>query len=134
MIEKIEWKGKTLALILRGTYDVEGVNFFTAPENPLQLGVLKHKQGTKIKAHIHKDSQKVIREVQEVLHIVSGKVEAEFYDSKGAQVSSTTLNTGDTIMLLTGGHGFNILEESKIIEVKQGPYLGHEEDKEIISD
>ena len=132
MVEKIECEGKILAIILRQNYEPEGINFITAEDNPLQLGVLKHQKGSKIKPHIHKSSPITINEIQEVLHIAYGKVEAEFYESADKKVGSTILNSGDTILLLSGGHGFNILEDSKIIEVKQGPYRGVGEDKERI--
>ncbi len=130
MTEKIEWEGRIFALIMRKNYEPEGVNFVTSEDNPLQLGILKHQPGHKIEPHVHKSSPKTINEVHEVLHIAYGKVEAEFYESGGKKIGSTILNSGDTILLLSGGHGFNILEDSKIIEVKQGPYHGVEEDKE----
>lgn len=130
MIEKIAWNGEVFALIMRADYEPQGVNFVTSQDNPLQLGVLKHQQGSKIKPHIHKSFPKTISEVQEVLHIEYGKVEVEFYETGGKKVSCVILNSGDTILLLSGGHGFNILEDSKIIEVKQGPYRGVDKDKE----
>lgn len=129
MIDRIEYKGKVFALILRKDYDEDGVNFITSRDEPIQLGVLKHQSGTKIKPHIHKHHSRAISKVQEVVHIEYGKVEAEFYESNGRKVATTILNSGDTILLLCGGHGFNILEDSKIIEIKQGPYYGVEEDK-----
>ena len=124
MIERIEWNNRLIALILRRELEMEGVNFFTQEDNPIQLGILKHRQGARIKPHIHKNFSKTISEVQEVLHIAYGKIEAEFYDEKGEKNKSTILGEGDTILLLSGGHGFNILEDSKVIEVKQGPYRG----------
>jgi len=130
MIEKMEWEGKVFALILRQNYEPEGVTFITSEDNPLQLGILKHRQGAKIKPHTHKSFPKNVNEVQEVLHIEYGRVETDFYNEGGQKIASTVLNSGDTILLLSGGHGFNILEDSKIIEVKQGPYHGVEEDKE----
>ncbi len=68
-----------------------------------------------------------------MLHIDYGKVIAEIYDERGKNITHTTLNSGDTILLVRGGHGFKVLEKTKIIEIKQGPYKGKEEDKEIIS-
>lgn len=132
MIEKIEANGKVIALILRRELEMEGVNFFTEEANPIQLGILKHRQGARVKPHIHKNFPKTISEVQEVLHIQYGKVEADFYEETGGKIKSTILNEGDTILLLSGGHGFNILEDSKIIEVKQGPYYGVGGDKELL--
>jgi len=132
VIERVEWEGKVFALILRQNYEPEGVNFVTSEDNPLQLGILRHQQGAKIKPHIHKSFRGTIKQVQEILHIEYGRVEAEFYNTAGEKVRDAILNRGDTILLLSGGHGFNILEDSKMIEVKQGPYHGVEEDKERI--
>ena len=129
MIEKVEWQGKTLALILRARFDNEGVNFVTDEDSPLQLGILKHPQGFKIKPHIHRASSKVINSIQEVLHVEYGRVDVNFYDENGERLRSAIINMGDTILLVAEGHGFDILEDCKIIEVKQGPYEGVEQDK-----
>jgi cupin fold WbuC family metalloprotein len=128
-IERVLHKDKLLALIVREDVRSEGVNFFTSKENPLQLGVLIHKKGSVIKPHIHKKINVTIADLQEVLHIDYGKVEAYFYDVEGKEIRKALLNEGDTILLISGGHGFKILEDSKIIEIKQGPYRGKEEDK-----
>lgn len=130
MIERIEHGGKLFAIILRGGFETEGVNFFTPEDNPLQLGVLKYGKGTEIRPHIHKTSIREISKIQEALHIEYGKIEANFYDTTGEEVGSGILNAGDTVLLLEGGHGFKMLENSKILEIKQGPYLGPDKDKE----
>jgi len=132
VIEKIEHQGELLALVLRAGYEQEGVNFITPDDNSMQLGVLKHSKGHQIKSHVHKNSPRTINDVQEVLHIEYGEVEAGFYDDKGVKVKSVVLRPDDTILLISGGHGFDILKDCKIIEVKQGPYYGAEEDKERI--
>ena len=132
MIEKVEWQGKTLALILRAGFDNEGVNFVTDDNSPLQVGVLKHPHGSKIKPHIHRASNKIIDSIQEVLHVEYGRVGVNFYNDRGGQIGSAVINMGDTILLISGGHGFDILEDSKIIEVKQGPYEGVERDKKLL--
>ena len=132
MIEKIEWQGKLLALIVRHRFDNEGVNFVTEENSPLQVGVLKHPQGFRIKPHIHRASKKIITTVQEVLHVEYGRVGVNFYGVNGEQIESAVMNMGDTILLIAGGHGFDILEDSKIIEVKQGPYEGVERDKKLL--
>ena len=129
MVEKIEWQGETLALILRAKFDSKGVNFVTDEDSPLQVGVLTHPQGFKIKPHIHRTSRKIINSIQEVLHVAYGRVGVNFYDDNGEQIRTAVINMGDTILLIAGGHGFDILEDCKIIEVKQGPYEGMEQDK-----
>ena len=70
MLEKIEREGKVLALILRERYEPEGVSFITSEDNPLQVGILKHRQGARIEPHTHRSSPKTIDEIQEVLHPV----------------------------------------------------------------
>lgn len=129
MIERLEHKGKIFALIIRGGFEKDGVNFVTTEDNSLQLGILKHEKGVKIKPHVHKKVNKIINNIQEVLHVEYGKVEVNFYEERGKGIDSRILSSGDTILLIAGGHGFEILEDSKIIEIKQGPYYGNDEDK-----
>jgi hypothetical protein len=130
MIEKVEFNGKLVALISRCSYEQNGVNFVTSRDSPLQLGILKHQRGVRIKPHIHRNVPRTIDEVQEVLHIEYGEVETEFYSEGGEKLGNVILNAGDTILLISGGHSFNVLRDCKIVEVKQGPYYGVGEDKE----
>jgi len=130
LLEYIKGKDELLlAVVIRQGFSNEGVSFVTSPENYLQLGVLIHKEGSKIKPHQHKERPRTINYTQEILHLEYGKVEAEFYQNDQV-IKKAHLFSGDTIILLTGGHGFKILEDTKIIEVKQGPYLNQAEDKE----
>jgi len=129
MVEKIEHEGRLYALVLRRETEVEGASFFTPPENDLQLGLHQHRRGAEIKPHLHRDSTRTVRSIQEVLHIQRGKVEADFYDEERQRVARCTLEAGDTVLLLAGGHGFRMLEDTKMVEVKQGPYYGVEADK-----
>jgi cupin fold WbuC family metalloprotein len=129
MIERIEDKGRLYALVVRHDYEPEGVNFVTTPEDTMQVGVLKHPGGTVIKPHVHKGVSRTIAQTQEVLLIHRGKVLVKFYDDEGHEVAHVTLNGGDAILLLAGGHGLDILEDTKMMEVKQGPYYGFEQDK-----
>lgn len=132
MVEKVEFQGQLFAIILRCELRIDGVNFFTTSDNPLQLGILQHRQGVKIKPHVHRNSLRTITSIQEVLHIEYGALEADFYNKNGENVGSSILESGDTILLLSGGHGFKILEDAKILEIKQGPYYGNAEDKECL--
>ncbi len=132
MLEYIKGKDELLlAIIIRQGFSDKGVNFVTSPENYLQLGILNHKEGSIIKPHRHKEMPRTINYTQEVLHIEYGKVGAVFYQN-GQVIKKVLLFRGDTIILLAGGHGFNILEDTKMIEVKQGPYSSQAEDKELI--
>lgn len=128
MPERIEHNGLTLGVLLRASFQFDGIEFFTPNEFSQQLGYMSRKQGYVIPPHVHNP---VVREVQytkEVLFIKSGKVRVDFYDEDQTYLESRILYQGDVLLLAYGGHGFEMLEHSEIIEVKQGPYAG-EEDK-----
>jgi hypothetical protein len=130
--EKITHNGEVYAIIVRGNIKVEGVEFFTPKEYPFQLGVHLREPGLELKPHSHKEKRRIVEISQEMLHICEGKVEVNFYDENKKQFATSILNSGDTILFVRGGHGFKILEKTRIIEVKQGPYEGLEKDKEMI--
>ena len=128
MIEKIEFKDKLLALILRSSYSEPGIQFFTPDDFSQQLAYMKHPPGHAIAPHVHNSVPREVQYTKEVLFIRKGKLRVDFYDEKQNYLQSSILNTGDVILLAYGGHGFEILEETEMIEVKQGPYAG-EKDK-----
>lgn len=129
-VERIEAEGKPIAIIVRNDFNRPGVNFFSPFEFSQQLGILVHPTGHEVKAHVHKVIARDVRVTQEVLFLIEGKMEITLYDENKKFITSRTLNGGDTILLAYGGHGIKILEPSKILEVKQGPYAGME-DKEF---
>ena len=123
MIQEILKDGSILAMILRVNYYSEGIKFFTPNDFSQQLGYMNRPKGYKILPHLH---NRVIRNVEftnEVLLIKSGKVRVNFYDENKIYFQSEILNKGDVILLVKGGHGFEMLEQSEMIEIKQGPYV-----------
>jgi hypothetical protein len=123
MIQEILKDSNILAIILRTGYKSEGIKFFTPNEYSQQLGYMNRPKGYKITPHMH---NRVVRNVEftnEVLLIKSGKVRVDFYDENKIYFQSEVLNKGDVILLARGGHGFEMLEQSEMIEIKQGPYL-----------
>lgn len=123
---------QTLALILRSNFSSEGIKFFTPNDFSQQLGYMKHKKGHKIMPHLHNKSKREVFYTFEVLFIKSGKVKVNFYDDNKKYLENTILEKGDVILLAFGGHGFEILEDSEMIEVKQGPYLGDDDKTRFI--
>jgi hypothetical protein len=124
VIEKVTHKERILAMLLRTRYQAEGIQFFTPDDFSQQLAYMNRPEGYVIAPHVH---NAVLREVQftkEVLFIKSGKVRVDFYDDAQIYLESRILIQGDIILLAFGGHGFEMLEASEIIEVKQGPYAG----------
>ncbi|MBC7413303.1 MAG: hypothetical protein H7331_12710 [Bacteroidia bacterium] len=128
MIEKIIHNAISLAVIIRASYTNTGIEFFTTENDSQQLGYMNRPQGYEILPHRHNIVQREVRLTQEVLYIKSGKVRVDFYDNDQNYLESRIVFKGDVILLADGGHGFMMLEQSEIIEVKQGPYCG-ERDK-----
>ena len=112
------------AIILRSADGGDGVFFFTPPEFSQQLGLLCHPQGKIIEPHIHNVVKREVQLTQEVLFIRKGILRVDFYDDQQDFLFNRILNTGDVILLASGGHGFEALSDVDIVEVKQGPYAG----------
>ena len=124
--------GKTIAIVVKRDFDEDGVNFVSKQDYPLQLGISSYKQGATIKAHFHIEKEIAITKIQEVVYIKSGRTTVNLYDLNGEKFTSVELSDGDTILFVDGGHGFKMLDDTKIMEVKQGPYSGKDKDKRMI--
>jgi mannose-6-phosphate isomerase-like protein (cupin superfamily) len=124
MIETIAHGGSVLAIILRRDFRKDGIEFFTPPEYSQQLAYMKRPSGYVIRPHLHNEVHREVLQTREVLFIKSGRVRVDFYDDGRRFLRSSVLEAGDVVLLAEGGHGFEMLEESEMIEVKQGPYAG----------
>jgi hypothetical protein len=124
VIERIMFADSPLALILRANYHAEGIQFFTPSDFSQQLGYMNRPRGYVIPPHVHNPVAREVQFTKEVLVIKTGKVRVDFYDDEQNYLESRILNQGDIVLLAFGGHGFEMLEASEIIEVKQGPYAG----------
>ena len=133
MIETISYSEEIYAIVIRSNFSSRGIEFFTPNSFSQQLGYMNRPKGYKIKPHLHNLVKREVKQTQEVLFIKSGRVKVNFYDKEKVYLESITLEKGDIILLASGGHGFEMLENSEIIEVKQGPYVG-ESDKERFDD
>tara|TARA_B100001123_G_C15302560_1_gene1021562 strand:+ start:1433 stop:1867 length:435 start_codon:yes stop_codon:yes gene_type:complete len=123
MIEKIIYKKKMLALIVRGKYRKrKGITFFTPNESTQQFGYMKHKRKHIIKPHLHKKRLTKIYFTTEVILILKGVLRVDFYTQIKKYLFSKILKPKDIIMLVSGGHGFKILKDVEMLEIKQGPY------------
>jgi mannose-6-phosphate isomerase-like protein (cupin superfamily) len=123
-VEYFKNKKDLYAIILRDEYHKEGISFFTDDYLSQQLAYMSHPKGKKIEPHIHKSIERQVFYTQEVLLIKEGKLKVDFYDEDQLFIDSRILNRGDIILLIKGGHGFEVMEKLKMIEIKQGPYLG----------
>lgn len=129
MIERISDGDLELAVIVRAAPSEPGIRFLTTAEATLQVGQMLRPAGYSIVPHVHKPVAREVSYTQEVLFIRSGRVRVDFYDEQRRYLESRDLAAGDVILLARGGHGFHMLEDCEIVEVKQGPYVG-ENDKQ----
>jgi hypothetical protein len=124
MILKIEHDNNILAIIISSEYKNDGISFLTPPDFSQQLGYMNRKAGYEILPHVHNHINRNITNTQEVLIIKKGKVRVDFYTNDRVYLKSHIIKAGDIILLSSGGHGFKIIEDAEIFEVKQGPFLG----------
>lgn len=130
-VERIKKHGRTLAIVIRSEFEETGTTGFTPTDFPLQLMIMIKKEGETAEAHFHRPasiSQKIKESRHEIIHLISGQVRVDVFWLDGKLADQVVLNNGDTI-LLTAGHKMEYLKDSKILEIKEGPYPGSTRDK-----
>ncbi len=124
MVEKVEHSGELIAVIVRAEFKREGIEFFTPDDFSQQLAYMNRPAGYTIIPHIHRRVTRSIHYTLETLFVRRGRVRIDFYSSEGEPLGNKVLKTGDVILQASGGHSFTMLEDTEMIEVKQGPYAG----------
>ena len=125
--ELITYQSQTMAIIVRENFHKQGIHFFTPNDYSQQLAYMSHPTGKEIQPHVHKKVQREVHYTQETLFIRRGKLQVDFYSDAQQYLESRVLGAGDVILLIKGGHGFKVLEDLEMFEVKQGPYAGDED-------
>ncbi len=123
-VERIECDGILYALIIRGNFDAPGIHFFTEDTAPQQLAYMHHPAGKPIAPHLHLPVERRIGTTSETLVVRKGRLRVDLYREDRSFLESRVLSGGDIILLCAGGHGFDCLEETEMVEIKQGPYAG----------
>jgi hypothetical protein len=124
MIIEIRHNGEIMAIILSGEFAKPGIHFFTPDNFSQQLAYMRHPAGKVIPPHVHNPVPRQVQYTLEVLFLKRGKLRVDFFDDQQNYLESRILAGGDVILLSKGGHGFEVLEEIEMYEVKQGPYAG----------
>jgi hypothetical protein len=127
MIETLKIGDQLLAVIMSGKFSEPGIHFFTPNDLSQQLAYMRHPIGKVIDPHVHNPVNREVQFTQEVLFIKRGRLRVDFYDNSQKYLESRVLEGGDVILLATGGHGFEVLDEVEMVEVKQGPYAGDQD-------
>lgn len=127
--EIIERDGVRYAEILRADVSVPTTKFFSPAGSSFQFGLLAHGAGFVEPAHTHKSVAREISDVQQMFVVQRGVVAVEFYTDAGARFHEIVLRAGDAILLVHGAHSVRVLEDMQCVSVKQGPFLGADNDR-----
>jgi mannose-6-phosphate isomerase-like protein (cupin superfamily) len=125
--EWIEHGGKPLAFIIRASVMPDKTVFLTPDDFKQQVGFVVYPKGGEIKRHVHLPLERHLVGTSEVLVVRKGRAEIDIYDDDRTLVATRELRTGDIMLMVGGGHGFRMLEDTVFLEVKQGPYTGVDE-------
>src|SRR5437870_10496894 len=127
LIENITWQGVPLAYIIRGKLNPTQTTFLTPPEFKQQVGFIVYPAGGAIQRHHHRPLERHLVGTSEVLVVQRGRCEIDIYNDDSELVATRELRPGDVMLMVGGGHGFRMLENTVFLEIKQGPYTGEDE-------
>jgi hypothetical protein len=127
VIETVAHEGIVLAYIVRGGPPPDKTQYLTPSDSPLQVGYVVYPGGSQIPRHIHLPIERHLVGSAEVILVQRGRCEVDVYADSRQVVATRNLSAGDMIITVTGGHGFRVLEDTVLLEVKQGPYPGEVE-------
>ena len=128
-IESVEYNGVKYAEIIWADMRVEETIFFSPAESSFQFGLLAHKAGFREPPHYHKPVSRTIDDLQQMFVVQRGVVGVQLYSDTGDLLREIVMNPGDAIVLIHGVHAVRVIEDMQCISVKQGPFLGTENDK-----
>lgn len=126
-VERLGDGERALAILVRGGWAPTRTTFLTTPEHNQQLGFIVYGAGEEIPRHVHKPLERRIVGTCEVVFVRQGRCDVDLYDDDRRLVATRELAAGDTLIILAGGHGFRMREDTVLMEVKQGPYTGLDE-------
>ena len=126
-ISKIVSDGKLFAIIIKNNFRTQGIHFFTDDSDTQQVAYMQHDKGHIIQNHYHNEIKREVLFTKEVLVMKKGQLKCLFFDDKQNLISTQIIETGDVLVLIAGGHGFECISDVEMFEIKQGPYVGNED-------
>ena len=126
-VERICWGDACLAIIIRVSYLPDQTTFLTPPDYKQQVGYIVYPAGGEIQHHVHRRLKRNLVGTSEVLVIKKGRCEIDIHNDDRELVATRELREGDVMLMVGGGHGFRMLEDTVLLEIKQGPYTGIDE-------
>ena len=127
LVEKIMCGDVPLAYIIRGDLMPSRTTFLTPPQFKQQVGFVVYPAGGEIQRHVHRPLSRHLIGSSEVLIVRRGRCDIDIYNDDRELVATRELREGDVMLMVGGGHGFHMLEDTVFLEVKQGPYTGQDE-------
>jgi len=121
--EIIRWQDQPLVYIIRTDPLPDRTTFLTPPEFKQQVGFVVHPQGGEVRRHMHLLLERHLVGTCEVLVVLKGRCLMDVYNNEKELVATRELKAGDLMLMVAGGHGFRMLEDTVFLEVKQGPFL-----------
>lgn len=127
LFDKIYYKDSPLAYIIRSSFAPEMTTFITPPEFKQQVGYIVYPAGGEVSRHVHLNLERKLVGTSEVLMVKKGRCLIDIYNDDRELVATRELHSGDLMLMVGGGHGFRMIEDTVFLEIKQGPYTGLEE-------
>ena len=115
--------GTLLAILISSDFRSDNIKFLTSDDQFQQVAYMSHKQGHIIVPHYHNIIERKVSLTCETLIIKKGILKVSLFDNKNP-LCSFDIKSGDILTLLSGGHGFEVIEDVEMVEIKQGPFLG----------
>jgi hypothetical protein len=131
-IEVIEHDGTRYAEIIWADVRAEKTTFFSPPESSFQFGLLAHEAGYQEEPHYHKATPREIDDLQQMFVMQRGVLDVQVFDDNGCLLREVRVGPGDAVVLIHGVHAIKVVEDFQALSVKQGPFLGDEEDKVVV--
>ena len=131
LVEIISDMGKPLTYIIRHGATPEATTFLTPPEFKQQVGFIVYPAGGEVKRHVHRQLERHLVGTSEVLYMLRGHALIDIYNDEHQLVDTRELFPGDLMLMVGGGHGFRMLENTTFLEIKQGPYEGIDEKEQF---
>lgn len=126
-IEHIEHDSQVLCIIIRSDFQPDQTIFVTPPEYKQQVGFVVHLAEAEIARHSHRPLERHLTGTSEVLVVKRGRCLVDIYSSENELVGTKEIGVGDVMLMVSGGHGFRMIEDTVFLEIKQGPYTGLDE-------
>lgn len=123
-VEVFSHEGRDLVYVISHSLLPTQTEFYSKADDEFQCGHIVRVAGESVPRHVHLGGHRVIRTTPEVLVVRKGTCLMDIYSPDQKLLATRELTQGDTVVILSGGHGFRMLEDTVLFEVKQGPYLG----------